>query len=209
MINPSTKLIRSTLIKTTLIVLPPFIITVWAQYQLQFFSNDLDWAEYYGALLSSSKMNFNEGWRLLIAPLLHYNIKHLLSNTLLIAIATLIDEASVKSHTYFLKLLSDISRVYLWGAFIALMRVTWGVEAWSMGLSGAALALLSQQLCRVALSSQVSHPLQKLFLYLAPWGLILIDIRDNVDLVSHILGVGLGSSWATLFFYIRRKQKVM
>jgi membrane associated rhomboid family serine protease len=205
MINPSTKLIRSALIKTTLIVLTPLIITIWARSQLPFFSNDLDWAQYCGALLPSSKMNYSEGWRLMMAPLLHYNISHLLSNTLLIGIATLIDGALNKSHTALFKLLTEISRVYLWGAFIALMRVIWGVEAWSMGLSGAALALLSQQLCRVALSSQVSHPLQKIFLYLAPWGFVLIDIRDNVDIVSHILGVGLGTGWATLFFYIGRK----
>lgn len=208
MINPSLRLISSALFISSILLSIPSIFTLWAKSLSNTFENKIIWAEYCGALLPSSIMSLSESWRVFTAPLLHGHGSHLLSNGLLLFLAMVIEYRYTAQNRNIRSILTLLGQIYLCGVIIASLRVLWGVEAYSMGLSGAALAMLTHHIYKACFCSQTKHYLYHGLILLSPWGLAIMDMGKQVDVTSHLFGVIIGSIWAFSELFIRDQKEL-
>ena len=213
MIRVSFSLIGITLLLTIYSAFLPILYSLLALANWSKFSQDFEWASYWGALLPSSQMNSSQFWRVFTAPLLHIDFNHLLSNLviLMIAIFLKIWQENCKNFTilsfplshYFKSSYDWFSPVYLvlWGGIISSVRVIIGIEAWSLGLSGVAMMYLSRFCTLLAFQDIFPHHssttkrqlMQTITLSISPWLLALSSLEDRIDLSSHLIGTTLGS----------------
>ena len=188
------------------------ILSLWALSNRSAFNDELKWAFHSGALLPSSLMNYAESWRVFTAPLLHINLSHLLSNLILLTIANILQDLVKKTdfsgnfeskYKQIIVTHDWLSPIYLliWGSFISSLRTIIGVDAWSVGLSGVAMMLVSKSCILLAAKTVQQQDIvtmsfnfsQRLFLCVAPWLLVLASIDKEIDFSSHVIGAATGS----------------
>ena len=99
-------------------------------------------------------------------------------------------------------------QMYTCAVVIAALRVIWGVEAYSMGLSGAALALLTHHLYEMCFALQIIQLLPLGLILIAPWGLAVMDMNPSVDVTSHLIGVGIGAVWSASHLIFRDQKEL-
>ena len=208
MINSSLRLISSALSISCIILFIPSVFTLWANSLSNTFDDKINWAIYCGALLPSSNMHLAEFWRVFTAPLLHDHISHLFSNGLLIFLALVIAGQYMTLKIDFRSILTLMKRIYLWGVIVASLRFFWGVEAYSMGLSGAALAMLTHHIYQMSTFSDIKHTLHRGLIFLSPWALAIIDMSKSVDVTSHLFGVAIGAIWSCCDLMVRDQEKL-
>jgi hypothetical protein len=78
---------------------------------------------------------------------------------------------------------------------IAGLRVLCGIEAWSLGLSGVAMACLSKECIELAFYLEQLNHYRRLVLCLLPWGLAVSSFGNEIDISSHLIGTLLGTFW--------------
>ncbi|MAA78864.1 MAG: hypothetical protein CL916_06355 [Deltaproteobacteria bacterium] len=213
MIRVSFSLIGMTLLLTIYSAILPIFYSLYALANWSKFSQDLEWASYWGALLPSSQMDSAQVWRVFTAPILHIGLNHLLSNLVILMVAVFLKlwQANHKDFTilpftlshYFKSAHDWLSPVYLilWGGIVSSTRVIIGIEAWSLGLSGVVMMYLSrvctllasQSIFKQERSTKKGHLLRSVTLFILPWLLALISLEDRIDLSSHLIGTTLGS----------------
>lgn len=192
---------RFAIYPTFVSLLAPLFYTLWALYGSEQRSDLITWAKYFGAIGPLESSLSQEWWRLLSAPLLHAHLEHLASNGLLIYMAlavlcyTELPIAGTFKPRFFKVTLSLFSVLYLAlsGALIALIRFILNVPSWSIGCSGAALAILTLALIRFALIDHERSLWKRSFIVLSPMLLFFKTGEGSVDLSSHMIGICIGS----------------
>ena len=181
---------------TIFILIIPSLISIYATVNYHLFPSDIEWIKAFGALPPQNELIALELWRCLTAPLLHFHFTHLVGNALLLLVANLVylQRKGLSAQYYTWQECTFMStRLYGCGALIAILRTLGGSETWSMGLSGVGLAFLSFELVQAGLSHKYLTFYQRAFLVCAAWLFLCLGQNENVDQISHFVGLSLGS----------------
>ena len=180
----------------------------------------ITWAERSGALMMSSD-GLDRWWSILVAPLLHHNAHHLISNAVMIMLSALIltvistpqRQLQTSSHNLQLKgkrLIWMYLTVYVGASIIAFSRLSLGhllgITQGSMGLSGGTLFILSSLCVRVAITPDLigvnlkvtprsAQVLIRCLWMSIPPLLLVVNQGSQIDEWSHYSGWIVGSCW--------------
>ena len=215
--------LRQTMIYTCVALTPA---TLWTITRILLKSTEepfIQWAERSGALMMSPDQ-VEQWWRIFVAPLLHHNAHHLISNAVMIILSALILAVIVKRQ----RLLQASSQciqprshpliwmyltIYMGATLIALSRVLFGdilgITQGSMGLSGGAILMLSSLCVQVSIAPdllgvnlKVTPRRDRIFmscLWMSiPLLLLIFNQGPQVDEWSHWSAWIMGISWGVV-----------
>ena len=190
-------------------MLPATLYTSWALMVGDQDKGVLEWAIKYGAVGPFDLIKLEDGWRFLCGPMLHANINHLLSNSLLVllgaAALSMRMDLAFGCHDQDQSPINLGLMLCLWqtvsGVMIALIRFLFDLESWSIGASGASLSTLTLSVTIIALSESKRSKLWRILLVLGPLIISVSQRGAHVDMVSHLIGVALGVIAALIVDY--------